>query len=52
MSADEGRDNWALIGTLIESHKIAGTAPHARLAETLVKLANGHPAERCGERMP
>lgn len=50
--SDEGGDNWAVIATLIENCKISGINPHAWLAETLGKLANGHPANTVGELMP
>ena len=50
--SDEGGDNWAVIATLIENCKLSGIDPHAWLAETLTKLANGHPANGIGELMP
>lgn len=50
--SDEGGDNWAVIATLIENCKLSGINPHAWLAETLTKLANGHPANQVGELMP
>ncbi|KPF52374.1 transposase [Novosphingobium sp. AAP1] len=50
--SDEGGDNWAVIATLIENCKISGVNPHTWLAETLAKLANGHPANAVGELMP
>lgn len=49
--SDEGGDNWAVIATLIENCKINGINPHAWLAETLAKLAAGHPANAVGELM-
>ena len=50
--SDQGGDNWAVIATLIENCKLSGIDPHAWLAETLTKLANGHPANRVGDLMP
>lgn len=50
--SDEGGDNWAVIATLIENCKLSGINPHAWLAETLTKLANGHPANGVRELMP
>lgn len=50
--SDEGGDNWAVIATLIENCKLSGINPHAWLAETLTKLANGHPANGVGDLMP
>jgi len=50
--SDEGGDNWAVIATLIENCKLSAIDPHAWLAETLSKLANGHPANGVGELMP
>ena len=50
--SDEGGDNWAVIATLIENCKLCGINPHAWLAETLTKLANGHPANGVGDLMP
>lgn len=50
--SDEGGDNWAVIATLIENCKISGINPHAWLAETLSRLAAGHPANAVGELMP
>lgn len=48
----EGGDNWAVIATLIENCKLSGINPHTWLAETLTKLANGHPANSVGGIMP
>ncbi|MGH8355647.1 MAG: IS66 family transposase, partial [Pseudomonas sp.] len=50
--SDEGGDNWAVIATLIECCKLNDINPHEWLAETLTKLANGHPANSVGELMP
>lgn len=50
--SDEGGDNWAVIATLIENCKLSGINPHTWLAETLTKLANGHPANSVGQLMP
>ena len=50
--SDEGGDNWAVIATLIENCKIHGINPHAWLAETLSRLAAGHPANAVGKLMP
>ncbi len=50
--SDEGGNNWAVIATLIENRKIAGTKPHTWLTETLTKLADGHPANSIGDLMP
>ena len=50
--SDEGGDNWAVIATLIECCKLNGVNPHEWLAETLTRLANGHPANSVGELMP
>ena len=50
--SDEGGDNWAVIATLIENCKLAGINPHTWLAETLAKLANGHPANDIAALMP
>ena len=50
--SDEGGDNWAVIATLIENCKISGINPHTWLADTLTKLANGHPANDVGALMP
>lgn len=50
--SDEGGDNWAVLATLIENCKLSGINPHSWLAETLAKLANGHPANAVGELMP
>ncbi len=40
-----------MIATLIENCKINAINPHAWLAETLTKLAAGHPANAVGELM-
>lgn len=50
--SDEGGDNWAVIATLIENCKLSSMNPHTWLAQTLEKLANGHPANSVGELMP
>lgn len=50
--SDEGGDNWAVIATLVENCKISAVNPHTWLAQTLAKLANGHPANAVGELMP
>jgi len=50
--SDEGGDNWAVIATLIECCKLNGVNPHAWLADTLAKLAAGHPANQLAELMP
>ena len=50
--SDEGGDNWAVIATLIENCKLSGINPHTWLADTLSKLANGHPAKSVGQLMP
>ena len=50
--SDEGGDNWAVIATLIECCKLNDINPHEWLAETLTRLANGHPANSVGELMP
>jgi transposase len=50
--SDEGGDNWAVIATLIENCKLSGINPHTWLADTLARLANGHPANAVGELMP
>jgi len=50
--SDEGGDNWAVIATLIENCKISAVNPHTWLAQTLAKLASGHPANAVGELMP
>ena len=50
--SDEGGDNWAVIATLIECCKLNAINPHQWLAETLTKLANGHPANKVGDLMP
>ncbi|MET3473358.1 hypothetical protein ABIC78_003908 [Novosphingobium sp. 1529] len=50
--SDEGGDNWAVIATLIENCKISGVNPHTWLAQTLPKLASGHPVNAVGELMP
>ncbi len=50
--SDEGGDNWAVIATLIENCKLSGINPHTWLAQTLEKLASGHPANSVGELMP
>jgi hypothetical protein len=50
--SDEGGDNWAVIATLIENCKLSGINPHTWLTETLIRLANGHPANSVGELMP
>lgn len=52
VGSDEGGDNWAVIATLIENCKIHGINPHAWLADTLSRLAAGHPANAVGEIMP
>lgn len=41
-----------MIATLIENCKIHGINPHVWLAETLSRLAAGHPANAVGELMP
>ena len=50
--SDEGGDNWAVIASLIENCKISGINPHTWLADTLDRLANGHPANAVGQLMP
>ncbi len=50
--SDEGGDNWAVIATLIENCKLSGINPHDWLTQTLVALANGHPANRITELLP
>jgi transposase len=50
--SDEGGDNWAVIATLIECCKLNAVNPHKGLAETLTRLANGHPANKVGQLMP
>lgn len=48
---DQGGDNCAVIGTLIENCKLSGINPHTWLTATLARLANGHPANGIGELM-
>ena len=50
--SDEGGDNWAVIATLIENCKLSGINPQTWLAQTLTRLAHGHPANSVGELMP
>lgn len=50
--SDKSGDNWAVIATLIEGCKLNAINPHKWLADTLSKLANGHPANSVGQLMP
>jgi transposase len=49
---DEGGRTWARIASVIETCKLNGVDPYAYLRDTLIAIANGHPAARIDELMP
>ena len=50
--SDGGAENWAILGSLIQSAKLNGVEPFAYLRDTLVRLVAGHPINRLEELMP
>jgi transposase len=50
--SDEGGDHWAVMASLIETAKLNGVDPEAWLADTLSRLAAGHPATALDALMP
>lgn len=50
--SDDGGDHWAVIASLIETAKLNGADPQAWLADTLGRLAAGHPATALDALMP
>jgi transposase len=50
--SDGGRDNWAVIASVIESCKLCGVDPQAYLADVLTHIVNGHLARDIGELLP
>lgn len=50
--SDDGGDHWAVIASLIETAKLNGVDPQAWLADTLSRLAAGHPATALEALMP
>jgi transposase len=50
--SDEGGASWAIVASLIETCKLNGVNPHARLTDTLTKLVNLWPDARIDELMP
>lgn len=49
---DDGGDRWVVIASLIQTAKLNGVAPEAWLADTLARLAAGHPATALDALMP
>ena len=49
---DEGGRTWARIASIIETCKLNSVNPYAYIRDTLVAIANGHPASRIDELMP
>jgi transposase len=49
---EAGAQNWAMLASLIETCKLNGINPHAYLADTLSRIANGHPQRRIEELLP
>jgi len=49
---DEGGRTWARIASIIETCKLNDVNPYAYIRDTLVAIANGHPASRIDELMP
>ena len=41
-----------MLASLIETCKLNGINPHAYLADTLSRIANGHPQSRVAELLP
>ena len=50
--SDQGGAHWAVIASLIETCKLSGVDPQAWLADTLSRLAAGHPATALDQLMP
>lgn len=50
--SDQGSDHWAVIASLIETAKLNRVDPQAWLADTLSRLAAGHPATALDALMP
>ena len=50
--SDQGGDHWAVIASLIETCKLNAVDPQAWLADTLSRLAAGHPATALDQLMP
>ena len=50
--SDGGGEHWAILASLIETSKLNGIEPQAYLADTLARIANGHPINRLDELMP
>jgi transposase len=50
--SDDGGDHWAVIASLIETAKLNAVDPQAWLAQTLSRLAAGHPAIALDALMP
>lgn len=50
--SDGGAENWAVLGSLIQSAKLNDVEPFAYLRDTLIRLVAGHPINRLEELMP
>ena len=50
--SDGGGEHWAIIASLVETCKLAGTEPQTYLADTITKIVNGHPNSRIDELLP
>lgn len=49
---EAGAQNWAMLASLIETCKLNSVNPHGYLADTLSRIANGHPQSRIAELLP
>ena len=50
--SDGGGARWAILGSLIETCKMNGVEPYASLADTLARMAGGHPVNQLDDLLP
>jgi hypothetical protein len=50
--SDRGAEHWAVVASLIETCKLVGGDPEARLTHVLTKIVCGHPDSRIAELLP
>ena len=49
---DDGAENWAILASLIETCKLNGIDPQARLADVLIRRVNLWPTNRLDALLP
>ncbi len=50
--SDGGGEHWAIVASLIETSKICGVDPQAYLADTLIRIVNGHLNSEIDDLLP